>query len=203
MDSCKSLLSHMEIEIMLSLASDDIRRVRLEAEVPIPVLFLTLTVDSNVYRMTDAPKDLTVDGNLYESTESLIQTSSPGHSPPTEPDGWTLTLAESNETGQSKWHQILSGQYTNTFLEVHCAFLSSDFLELSDLLHIYRGRGSGVKTTLNQNSLQTVISFTGPLAKLDSQFSRYTTAESQRAANSNDSSMDFAHEVGRDLSWGS
>ena len=191
---------------MLPLSDSDVRRQRLSAEVVVPVLLVQITLrDGTVHRITDAPEDVTVSGNTFVSEADLVGTSNPEYRPPNERATWVLSFAEDPNAAdtQNQWHQRFSGSVTAARLVVMVAFLSEDLETLSEPLTIYRGKGASVQTRIENERIETRVGWTGPLQRLDSSFSRFTTNESQQQVSASDTSFDFVGDTDRNLPWGS
>lgn len=100
------------------------------------------------------------------------------------------------------WHKRFSEAYaTNSAIEVMYAFQDANG-NFSNPLVVYKGVGGAVTTQVDrQNRFTTSIQFTGPLTRLDNDYTRTTTQASQQEVDVDDTSMNFAHENDTVLTW--
>lgn len=161
----------------------------------LPRLRIRLTTGSLVYETTGITSD---SAEPYEWTPANAAAARQLFTDAGEDLPQTLELAHRPQ----QWHELAGRNYSTMQLRVELVFMEKETRTITEPLRVYDGIGSGVQTESGKESVTTALLFTGPLARHDAQFTRYTTADSQQAAAAADTSMAKAHETKDSLQWG-
>lgn len=116
----------------------------------------------------------------------------------TEPNG-LLTIDYRPESWFNRMRAVGQGRVK---LRVRIGFLNDDGTTQTELYSVWNGTASNISQTYDPDGLKTRVQFTGPLARVDNEFARYTTRESQRQADEDDTAFDFAHRTNNSVAWG-
>lgn len=184
---------------MITLPVSDARRTHIQGGgTLVPVFLVTLSVGDDTYRLTDHDTDVSVGGQSYTATPDLLRTSHPTHREDQTRDFWTLEFAESSaaEVGmENQWqHRFAAVGHRSVTAEIALVFRDPDGRDFTLPLTVYRGRLAELQTAANDTGIVTTAGFTGPLTRLDNEFARYTSHESQRQVDENDTAFLYAHE---------
>lgn len=185
---------------MIVLPLTDARRQRLESDATlVPTFLVTLEVGDDTYRLCDHSEDVVVGGDTYTATPDLLRTSHPAHRADQARDFWTLELSEPSalEAGgtAAQWqHRFDEVGHRSVTCQISLVFADETERNFTVSLPVYKGRLARLETVGNENGIITTAGFTGPLTRVDNEAARYTSDESQRQVDPNDTAFRFAHE---------
>ena len=179
------------------LAATDARRIEIERDTITAHIFVEITISGTKYRWVDTNFDVAVGSDTYSADNPVKGISLPQGSGAVDRDIMALELIDDAGT----WRSRIGNKYIGIPVVVSTAFFQADNT-FTALLTAYVGKSRIVNFRWDaEQGLITEINFTGPLTKLDSEYSAVTTSHNQAERDATDTCFAYAF-AARDLKWG-
>ena len=180
---------------MLTFSDSDLRKQALSDGYIVAVGLFDIGISGTMYRLTESGLDISEDVNEYQSGH-IVNLTTPESKGSYQRDIYQLSLGDNDRT----WFNRCIPNHTGITLKTRVGFLYND--TLTDTIDVFSGRSTNVQRRVDQQTgATTILSFTGPLSKYDSEFAVLLTPDNQKRRDPTDTSLRYIHST-PDFTWG-
>jgi len=160
---------------------------------------IEFTLDSTVYRLTDASHNLTYSSNTYTTSDHFLEFGAVNESSEVRVGSVSLILSSVEDTYLT---ELLSGGYIGKQFLAYRAFLDSAGAIIGTPVLIYDGRIDGYDVTDSRDSSEITLSVASHWSDFQKKAGRKTNINSQQLFFSTDTGFEFSANIVQDIKWG-